>query len=83
MKGVAFKLSAKGDALARLQQLERHINDERHRALHELQKLQARRMAACVIPTAALDLDCLDVEDELKRRRAARKSRKPGKRKRT
>jgi hypothetical protein len=82
-EAVAFKLSAKGDALARLQQLERHINDEMHRALHELGKLQARRMASCVIPTAALNLSYSDVEEELKRRRAARKSLKPGKRKQT
>lgn len=80
---IAFVHIDKRDPLARLQQRERHIEGEKYRALHELEKLQARRIASCVIPTAALDLSFSDVNDELNRRRAARKNPKPGNRKQT
>lgn len=80
---LAFMSINRHDPLARLQQLEKHINDEMHRALHELERLQARRRASSVIPTAALDLGYSDVADELKRRRAARNGPRPGHRKQT
>jgi hypothetical protein len=71
------------DPLARVQQLEKHINDVMHRAQHELERLQARRRAPFIIPTAVLDLDYSDIDDELERRRAARNNPRPGRRKQT
>ena len=67
-EAAALELHDGTGKLTRLQQREKQIEDSLYRTLHELQRLQAERRASSAVPTSALDVQYLDVDDELRRR---------------
>ena len=74
-EAAALELDGRTGTLARLQQREKQIEDSLYRTLHELQRLQAERRASSAVPTSALDVQYLDVDDELRRRVCRNKGR--------